>query len=126
MPKDRPTRNPRMSPAGLSPEELSRHRSQSASPGTACQPRHGSAERCSFVTSRGGVEHCADPPYLAEFCRFHHDCLLRREISPLGRILDSVRDQERRREINGHGIQSLERDRLPADPLTGGEQEGRS
>ncbi len=126
MPKDRPVRNPRMSPAGLSPEELSRHRSQFAWPGTASQPQHPSAESCSFVTSRGGVQHCADPPYLAGFCRFHHDCLLRGEISPLGRILDSVREQERRREINGHGIRSPERHRLPADPLTGRGPEDRS
>lgn len=115
MPKDQPIRNPILSPAGLLPEEIGRHR-----PKDQPAPRSaGQAERCRFVASWGGVQSCKETSYLSGFCRFHYDCLSRGEISPLGRILDVVKDQRRRREINWHGIDLPSWERLPEDPLTG-------
>ena len=120
MPKDRPIRNPELSPAGLSRDELARHSSQVVprGPSTPSETR-AAAEHCRYVTSYGGVSHCGDAPYLDGFCRFHYHCLARGEISPLGRILDVVKDQTRRREINQHGIDIPALDRVPEDPLTG-------
>jgi len=115
MPKDLPIRNPVLSPAGLLPEELLRHRPLPL-PGAATPP---TASACRFVASYGGVSTCTDTAYLGGFCRFHHDCFSRGEISPLGRILDVVKDQKRRREINWHGATLPDWDRLTADPMTG-------
>jgi hypothetical protein len=123
MPKDLPIRNPMLSPAGLPPVEEARHRPPVAPRGPAAPTPGGGGGRCAFVTSWGGVQHCTDEPYLRGFCRFHHDCLLAGEISPLGRILDAVVDQNRRREINEHGIPRAPRGRLPQDPLTPHEPE---
>jgi hypothetical protein len=117
MPKDTPSRNPNLSPAGLPPAETSRHRhvrTAGPSPATA-EPR----PTCRFVSSQGGTLHCKAEPYQNGFCRFHHHCLVNGEISPLGKILDCVKDQERRREINQHGMAPLQLDRLEEDPLTG-------
>ena len=117
--KDRPIRNPTLSPAGLSRRELARHRSNPPGILRATADQGGSAKGCRFVTSRGGVQHCTDPLHLKGFCRFHHDCLLRGELSPLGRILDGVQEGARRREINSHGMPGPGVDRLDEDPLTG-------
>jgi hypothetical protein len=118
MPKDLPIRNPVLSPAGLLPEELGRHRPKDA----ASPPSGGDCQRCRFVASWGGVQPCKEAPYLSGFCRFHYDCLVRGEISPLGRILDVVKEQRRRREINWHGVELPTWERLPEDPLTGEER----
>ena len=61
-------------------------------------------KHCRFRTSYGGAEFCQDPLYLEGFCKFHHEALLRREINELGIINEKVSDQDRRREINYHGI----------------------
>ena len=118
MPKNQPARNPLLSPAGLPPVESARHRHVRKA-GTPPAP----AETCRFICSAGGTSHCRKRPYLDGFCRFHHHCLVQGEISPLGKILDSVKDQARRREINSHGQQAHQLDRLQDDPLTG-EQRG--
>ena len=118
MPKDVPIRNPALSPSGLLPEELQRHHSlplPSRTPPAA-------AATCRFIASHGGVTTCSDPVYLGGFCRFHHDALSRGEITPLGRILDVVKDQRRRREINWHGAVLPDWERLAADPVTGDER----
>jgi len=115
MPKDQPIRNPALSPSGLLPEELRRHHAQAIPFPTA----RSAAVTCRFVASYGGVTPCADPVYLGGFCRFHHDCLIRGEITPLGRILDVVKDQRRRREINWHGAVLPAWERIAEDPVTG-------
>jgi hypothetical protein len=115
MPKDVPIRNPALSPSGLLPEELRRHH---LLPVPSASPR-AAATACRFIASYGGVSTCADAVYLGGFCHFHHEALSRGEISPLGRILDVVKDQRRRREINWHGIALPDWERLPADPVTG-------
>ena len=120
MPKDDPIRSPRLSPAGLPPEELARHPERSErKPDGLRTPSRPAPARCRFVSSHGGVTHCGDAQYLAGFCRFHYDCLARGELSPLGRILDVVKDQARRREINLHGISLPRLDRVTDDPLLG-------
>ena len=115
MPKDLPIRNPALSPSGLLPEELRRHQSHPLPSPAAPQ----AATACRFIASYGGVSACTDAVYLGGFCHFHHDCLTRGEISPLGRILDVVKDQRRRREINWHGVTLPDWDRLADDPVTG-------
>ena len=60
---------------------------------------------CRFRTSFGGVQFCRDAPYLEGFCRFHHDALSRGEINAHGVLNELISDQDRRREINYHGIQ---------------------
>jgi hypothetical protein len=62
-------------------------------------------KHCKFRTSHGGAKFCQDPVYLEGFCAFHHEALLRGEINELGIINESLSDQERRREINFHGIE---------------------
>lgn len=59
---------------------------------------------CKFRTSYGGALFCQDPVYLERFCRFHYEALVRGEINELGIINELLDDQERRREINYHGI----------------------
>jgi len=61
---------------------------------------------CRFRTSNGGSEFCQDPVYLEGFCRFHYDALKRGEINELGVINERLADQNRRREINFHGIRT--------------------
>ncbi len=61
-------------------------------------------DHCRFRTSYGGAWFCQDPAYLEGFCRFHHRALRRGEINELGVINERLGDQERRREINYHGI----------------------
>jgi hypothetical protein len=65
----------------------------------------GVVKHCKFRTSHGGVKFCQDPVYLEGFCLFHHDALTRGEINELGIINEKVSDQDRRREINYHGIE---------------------
>ena len=65
-------------------------------------------DHCKFRTSFGGALFCQDPAYLEGFCRFHHEALLQGDINELGVINEHLSDQERRREINFHGI------RIPA------------
>jgi hypothetical protein len=115
MSKDKPARNPRLSPAGLPPEESSRHQHVRR----AGAPETPAEETCRFICSEGGTSHCGKGPYLSGFCRFHHHCLVNGEISPLGKILDTVKDQARRREINSYGQALIHRERLEDDPLTG-------
>ncbi|TDI11656.1 MAG: hypothetical protein E2P04_07475 [Acidobacteria bacterium] len=115
MSKDKPARNPRLSPAGLPPEESARHQHVRR----ASAPESPVEETCRFICSEGGTSHCGKGPYLSGFCRFHHHCLVNGEISPLGKILDTVKDQARRREINSYGQALIHRERLEDDPLTG-------
>ena len=61
-------------------------------------------KHCKFRTSYGGAKFCQDPVYLEEFCKFHHEALLCGEINELGIINEKLSDQQRRREINFHGI----------------------
>jgi hypothetical protein len=61
-------------------------------------------ERCRFTTSWGGVARCADEAFRLGFCRFHFDCYRRGEIDIRGIISGAVTDQERRRQINFHGL----------------------
>jgi hypothetical protein len=59
---------------------------------------------CRFRTSHGGALFCQDPVYLEGFCKFHHKALQKGEINENGVINERLSDQERRREINNHGI----------------------
>lgn len=59
---------------------------------------------CRFRTSLGGAAFCQDPAYLEGFCRFHFDALQRGEINERGILNERLADQDRRREINFHGI----------------------
>jgi len=61
-------------------------------------------DHCRFRTSVGGVLFCQDSPYENGFCRFHYDAYLRGELLPNGQINELLSDQNRRREINRHGI----------------------
>ena len=61
-------------------------------------------KHCKFRTSYGGARFCQDPVYLEGFCKFHHEALLGGEINELGVINEKLSDQERRRQINFHGI----------------------
>jgi hypothetical protein len=74
-----------------------------------CRPGEEPVEHCRFRTSYGGALFCQDPAYLEGFCRFHHDALLRGEINERGVLNEKLSDQDRRREINYHGI------RLPTE-----------
>jgi hypothetical protein len=68
------------------------------------RPTEEFVKHCKFRTSHGGAKFCQDPVYLEGFCLFHHEALLRGEINELGIINEKLSDQERRREINFHGI----------------------
>ncbi len=59
---------------------------------------------CRFRTSHGGALFCQDTPYLEGFCKFHFRALQAGEINEHGVLNERVSDQERRREINYHGI----------------------
>lgn len=59
---------------------------------------------CRFRTSHGGALFCQDAVYLEGFCRFHYDALQKGELNERGVINERLFDQERRREINYHGI----------------------
>jgi hypothetical protein len=61
-------------------------------------------DHCRFRTSLGGSRFCGDAPYLEGFCRFHYAALQRGEINERGVINELLADQERRRQINFHGI----------------------
>jgi len=61
-------------------------------------------ERCRFTTSWGGVAQCGDEAFRDGFCRFHHECLVRGEITERGLISERLSDQGRRRAINYHAI----------------------
>ncbi|PYT17430.1 MAG: hypothetical protein DMF51_02570 [Acidobacteria bacterium] len=61
-------------------------------------------DRCRFTSSWGGVVRCGEPVYRLGFCRFHFDCYVRGEIDIRGVISERVTDQERRRQINFHGL----------------------
>jgi len=65
-------------------------------------------KHCKFRTSFGGVLFCQDPPYLEGFCKFHHEAFRNGELNENAVINEQVSDQDRRRQINYHGI------RLPA------------
>ena len=61
-------------------------------------------ETCRFTTSWGGVGRCSDTADRLGFCDFHFDCYCRGEIDVRGVISERVTDQERRRQINFHGL----------------------
>lgn len=63
------------------------------------------ASRCTFLSSYGGVYRCRDPLYFMGFCRFHYQCYAEGEIDQHGHISDKLDDQERRRQINFHGLE---------------------
>jgi hypothetical protein len=69
-------------------------------------------QHCKFRTSYGGAMFCGDPVYLEGFCRFHHAALRRGEINENGVINEKLSDQNRRREINYHGIDAAPQDYL--------------
>jgi len=60
--------------------------------------------RCTFLSSYGGVYRCQDPLYFLGYCEFHYEAYRRGEINALGHISDKLDDQDRRREINFHGL----------------------
>ena len=60
---------------------------------------------CSFLSSYGGVYSCQDPIYFEGFCEFHYGCYTRGEINKHGKISDKLDDQERRIQINFHGLE---------------------
>lgn len=62
-------------------------------------------QHCRFRTSYGGARFCQDPVYLEGFCRFHHRAFRQGEINELGVINERLSEQNRRREINFHGIE---------------------
>lgn len=64
-----------------------------------------SSHQCRFVSSWGGTQHCHDPVYDDGYCRFHYECYLRGELLPNGQINELLSDQNRRRDINFHGIE---------------------
>ena len=61
-------------------------------------------KHCRFRTSLGGAKFCQDAPYLEGFCKFHYKALQAGEINENGVINEQLSDQNRRREINFHGI----------------------
>ena len=61
-------------------------------------------KHCLFRTSFGGVQYCQDRIYLEGFCKFHYQAFQNGEINELGVINESLSNQDRRREINFHGI----------------------
>jgi len=64
---------------------------------------------CRFRTSWGGARFCEDEAYLEGFCRFHYRAFQNGEINENGVLNERLSDQNRRREINYHGI------RVPGD-----------
>jgi hypothetical protein len=65
-------------------------------------------KHCRFRTSWGGARFCQDPSYLEGFCKFHYKALQSGEINESGVINERLSDQDRRREINFHGIEVSE------------------
>jgi hypothetical protein len=63
-------------------------------------------KHCRFRTSFGGSQYCQDADYLEGFCKFHFKALQAGEINEFGVINERLSDQNRRREINYHGIDS--------------------
>lgn len=61
-------------------------------------------KHCRFRTSYGGVAFCQDDVYLEGFCKFHYQALANGELNENGVISERLTDQDRRREINFHGI----------------------
>lgn len=61
-------------------------------------------DHCRFRTSYGGALFCRDTPYMEGFCRFHFRALQNGEINEHGVLNERLFDQDRRREINFHGI----------------------
>ena len=76
---------------------------------------------CRFRTSHGGALFCQDPAYLEGFCRFHYAALQRGELNERGVINELLADQNRRREINFHGMRTkptyVDEDREPSSQL---------
>ena len=62
-------------------------------------------QHCRFRTSWGGAKFCQDAPYLEGFCKFHYRAFEKGEINELGVLNERLSDQDRRREINYHGIE---------------------
>jgi len=59
---------------------------------------------CRFRTSWGGARFCQDDVYLEGLCRFHYQAFQNGEINENGVLNERLSDQNRRREINYHGI----------------------
>jgi len=62
-------------------------------------------DHCKFRTSYGGARFCQHPSYLEGYCEFHYRALQADEINEAGVINERLSDQDRRREINFHGIE---------------------
>jgi hypothetical protein len=63
-------------------------------------------KHCRFRTSYGGALFCQETPYLEGFCKFHYKALQNGEINENGILSERISDQDRRREINYHGIET--------------------
>ncbi len=63
---------------------------------------------CRFRTSFGGALFCQDPTYLEGLCEFHYSALQAGELNENGVLNERLSDQDRRREINYHGIRMPE------------------
>ena len=61
-------------------------------------------DHCRFRTSFGGALFCQEPAYLEGFCKFHYRAFQAGELNENGIINERLTDQNRRREINYHGI----------------------
>ena len=59
---------------------------------------------CRFRTSFGGALFCQDKVYLEGFCKFHYRAFQAGELNENGILNERIPDQNRRREINYHGI----------------------
>jgi len=62
-------------------------------------------KHCRFRTSLGGSAFCQEDSYLEGFCKFHYGALQQGEINEHGVINERLTDQQRRREINYHGVE---------------------
>ena len=61
-------------------------------------------DHCRSARASAAPKFCQDAAYLEGFCRFHYDALKAGEINELGVISELLSDQNRRREINFHGL----------------------
>jgi hypothetical protein len=61
-------------------------------------------DRCRYVSSYDGVTRCAHGAVAQGFCRFHYAAYLVGEITEEGYLADTLSDQDRRRQINFHGV----------------------
>jgi hypothetical protein len=62
-------------------------------------------KHCRFRTSWGGALFCQKPSYLEGYCKFHYTAFSNGEINEHGVLNERLSDQDRRREINYHGLE---------------------